>query len=138
MRGQQFRVGNKASRSFCERWGDRIDRYMSNFFMNDVADVSIASTGRMPYYYNLASTVDYKNWRLALGFICERFNAGGYYQWAFNWCNSDPYMQYDRRNWLITYPSEDGPLPTIQLECGREGIDDHRYMIYLEAMIKKS
>ena len=132
------RVGNKASRSFCERWGDRIDRYMSNFFMNDVADVSIASTGRMPYYYNLASTVDYKNWRLALGFICERFNAGGYYQWAFNWCNSDPYMQYDRRNWLMTYPSEDGPLPTIQLECGREGIDDHRYMIYLEAMIKRA
>ena len=47
----------------------------------------------------------------------------------------DPYRREDsrdarkgERNSMYTYPSQTGPIPTIQWEATREGIDDVRYL----------
>jgi hypothetical protein len=39
------------------------------------------------------------------------------------------------RQRMVTYPSKQGPIPTIQWEAAREGIDDLRYVTFLEQLM---
>ncbi|NCO38517.1 MAG: hypothetical protein COZ06_00910 [Armatimonadetes bacterium CG_4_10_14_3_um_filter_66_18] len=39
---------------------------------------------------------------------------------------------------LLTYPTQEGPLPTVQWEAAREGIDDLRYVLLLERSLAQS
>ena len=41
------------------------------------------------------------------------------------------------RSWFLTYPSQEGPVSTLQWEGCRHGINDVRYLTYLEQMIEQ-
>jgi hypothetical protein len=47
-------------------------------------------------------------------------------------------MQYGEQGWYYTYPSVDGPLPTIGWEGLREGIDDAKYVYTLKYAISEA
>jgi hypothetical protein len=53
----------------------------------------------------------------------------------------DPYDDFDGNSYVepkdayIAYPSSDGPVPTLQWEGIREGINDYRYMYTLEQLL---
>ncbi len=125
--------GNRM-RYWSERWADRIDIYQPNYFSDYTKSVALASTGRKSWYYNLGFT------RLSFGLILDKFEAGGYHQWAGEWPDCDPYnrLSSNRHCWMSTYPSSAGPLPTHQLEIAREGIDDSRYLNLLRQLITKA
>ncbi len=78
--------------------------------------------------------------------VINRFHAGFYlwntgldgivpYVYQSIW--NDPYNDFDvwgdkpasnYRDHMVAYPSENGPVPTVQWEALREGIDDYRYV----------
>ena len=41
------------------------------------------------------------------------------------------------RAYLVTYPSKEGPVPTLQWEALREGVDDVRYLTALKILLTR-
>ena len=61
--------------------------------------------------------------------------ATGQFYWAYQYPSNDPTSDLDGIDWCAAYPGEDGPIPTIEWEGLREGIDDLRYLHTLELEI---
>ena len=81
--------------------------------------------------------------RFFYGFYAERISAKGVMQWAYQWPatpEASPYteMQSGRQGQYYTYPSINGPLPTIGWEGLREGIDDAKYIYTLRCLIDEA
>ena len=59
----------------------------------------------------------------------------------------DPYQDFDNRfvkgrsgaykDHMVTLPSKEGPIPTLNYEAMREGIDDLRYLELLDKLISE-
>ncbi|UCC69422.1 MAG: S-layer homology domain-containing protein [Armatimonadota bacterium] len=68
--------------------------------------------------------------RLIYGFY--QYKVGdGCWEWHFDWLDGDmwdpsPYSPFNNQ-WHFTYPSPDGPVPTLKYEWGSQGITDYRY-----------
>lgn len=75
--------------------------------------------------------------RFVFGFYPWAAGAHGYWQWHYQWW-SRPYDIFANENWGVVMPSPDGPLPTLGYELSREGINDYRYVTYLESLIARS
>lgn len=80
--------------------------------------------------------------RLAWGFYPWASGANGRIQEFYHWFNGDPYNFFDGMhpddNSSCILPSPDGPVPFLCYEEIREGIDDWRYVLTLEALIKEA
>lgn len=80
--------------------------------------------------------------RYLTGFLNWKTGAEGHHSWIYYWPFGDPYDDFDsgRKDFCIVYPSKEPwkkPIPTLQWEGIREGIDDARYVYTLEYYIKK-
>jgi len=83
--------------------------------------------------------------RLLSGFFLWRSRLDGIFPYVYQHL-SPPYSPFDDfapwvgdyRVHMVTYPSADGPIPTLQWEALREGIDDLRYLTTLENLIEKA
>ncbi len=78
--------------------------------------------------------------RFFYGFYAEKISADGIMQWVYQWPSSlgvDPDHEFEvgAQGWYYTYPSAEGPVPTIGWEGIREGIDDARYLETLKSLI---
>lgn len=75
--------------------------------------------------------------RLYWGLLGWALDADGIDAWAYRSPSPEEsykelFARYPR---LYTYPSPNGPIPTISWECVREGIDDFSYLATLENLI---
>jgi hypothetical protein len=73
--------------------------------------------------------------RFKAGFFFWKTGATGQYYWAYQYPRGNPYVELDGIDWCAAYPGDDGPIPTIEWEALREGIDDFRYVYTLERAI---
>jgi glycosyl hydrolase family 123/beta-agarase/YXIM esterase-like protein len=77
--------------------------------------------------------------RLSYGFYMWRVGAKLNWSWHHYVAGGAAYntVGCTRMNFL-TVPGVDGPLPTIFSETLREGVDDHRYILVLEELIRQA
>lgn len=83
--------------------------------------------------------------RLLSGFFLWRSRLDGIFPYVYQHL-MPPYSPFDDfapwvgdyRVHMVTYPSADGPIPTLQWEALREGINDLRYLTTLENLIQEA
>jgi len=80
--------------------------------------------------------------RLLSGFFLWRSRMDGIFPYVYQHLSppSSPFDDFapwhgNYRVHMVTYPSADGPISTLQWEALREGIDDLRYLTTMEALI---
>ncbi len=71
--------------------------------------------------------------RFVFGFYPWAQGARGYWQWHYQW-RERPFDIFTEGEGAV-FPSPDGPLATLGYELSREGINDYRYVSYLESLI---
>jgi hypothetical protein len=110
------------------------------YFTDIVNAPSLKPTDREQSYY----------WQLVQEYPgVSRFHAGfyfwlnkmdGVFPYVYNKVRANPYDDFDaeinstERDLHIAYPSDDGPVPTIQWEALREGLDDYRHLMAWQAL----
>ena len=93
---------------------------------------SAASQDKPIWWYNTGGDL-----RLVYGFYQYKIG-DGCWNWHFDWLDSDiwnphPYSPFNN-HWRYTYPSPDGPVPTLNYEWASLGITDYRYVATLGRM----
>lgn len=74
--------------------------------------------------------------RFAFGLTAWRVKPAAIGLWAYQWPMEDAFNDLDgfSRDWCYTYPHKTGPLPTVEWEAIREGVDDLKYLTLLERL----
>ena len=77
--------------------------------------------------------------RFKAGFHHWKSRATGQTYWHYRAVGSSAFCDFDAGpgDHITSYPGVDGPVPTIQWECHREGIDDARYAYTLELLLNE-
>lgn len=115
-----------------------IDFFLLNRFSRPIYD-SLAQNDRAESYgvYNGGSSSErigqFVRDRFFYGFYGFKTGAREVMQWVYQF--GKPFREPFRGNHGYSYPTPEGPLPSIALECLREGIDDYRYAQLLHSMI---
>jgi len=76
--------------------------------------------------------------RFKAGFFFWKTGATGQFYWAYYSPQGNPYDDLDGIDWCVAYPGNGRPVPTIEWEALREGIDDFRYVYTLERAIARA
>ena len=82
--------------------------------------------------------------RLITGLLLFKSGAEGSASWIYQAAKKDAYNDFDANNQgeskdaMIVYPSPNGPVPTLQWEGIREGIDDYAYLWTLAELIREA
>jgi len=99
----------------------------------------------MSYYWQVYEENPTRN-RLYTGFYLWQSGLDGALPYEYRGHLGSPYAD-DRRNsdyggrprvfrqWCLTYPSQEGPVSTLQWEGYRAGVTDVRYLTYLEELL---
>lgn len=91
------------------------------------------------YWWYTNATREYPDvMRFKGGFFFWKTRATGQFYWAYQYTSANPTSDLDGIDWCAAYPGETGPIPTIQWEGLREGIDDFRYAHTLELEIAEA
>jgi hypothetical protein len=99
----------------------------------------VTAAGKELWVYNIGSLGHQpKLDRLTWGFISRKIGAKGHFQWVYQWWADDSVAGGFPSCIRYTQPSADGPIPTPAWEAVREGIDDERYMVTLERLIRRA
>jgi hypothetical protein len=93
------------------------------------------SQQRETYYWQIMQEDPRIN-RLNAGFFLWNTGLSGVFPYVYQHIGNNPYDDFGvwyagnpaYRHHLVTYPSQEGPVPTMQWESLREGIDDVRYL----------
>lgn len=75
--------------------------------------------------------------RFKAGFHHWKSRATGQFYWHYRAPGRSAFCDFDAGpgDHVTSYPGVDGPVPSIQWECHREGIDDARYAYTLELLL---
>jgi len=94
------------------------------------------------WFYNIwdEEMWDQARWgdlRFAYGFY-QYLVGDGAWQWHFDWLDGEmwdpfPYSPFNN-HWHYTYPSPDGPVPTLKYAWASHGITDYRYAATLDRL----
>jgi len=77
--------------------------------------------------------------RMGYGFYLWRTGAQMHWCWHYFIWGGAPYNTVGSNTMgYLTVPGVDGPLPTIQSEAVREGIDDYRYVLCLDKLMAQA
>ena len=76
--------------------------------------------------------------RFKAGFFFWKTGATGQFYWAYHDPRGNPYDDLDGIDWCVAYPGDGRPVPTVEWEALREGIDDFRYVSSLEIAIAEA
>lgn len=91
------------------------------------------------WYTNAARELpDVRRYLSGVWFWSTGADGQGYWVYQSNWRRTRPYQDLEgdlHAHDYAAYPDIDGPVPTLQWECIRMGIDDARYLYTLEAAI---
>ena len=111
---------------------------LSGGFGDQALHAAARQAGRVFWWYTNACREYPDVMRFKAGFFFWKTGATGQYYWAYQSPRGNPYDDLDGIDWCAAYPGEDGPIPTIEWEALREGIDDFRYVYALERAIAKA
>jgi len=99
----------------------------------------VTAAGKELWAYNIGSFGHQpKLDRLTWGLTARKIGVKGYFQWVYQWWVEDSVAGGFPSCIRYTQPAPDGPLPTPAWEAVREGIDDERYLVTLEARIRRA
>ncbi len=123
-----------------EKWGDTFDIWCGNIPYTLEQEQRLLERGKRYMRYGPAYLNDCREARNSSGFGFYRRPAEAMYYWHYQAYNGDPFYDFDgtARDWCAAYPGEDGPIPTLDWESIREGIDDMRYMATLKALAERA
>lgn len=97
---------------------------------------SAAASGDSYWWYTNACREYPDVMRFKGGFFFWKTGATGQLYWAYQYPSGmNPTSDLDGIDWCAAYPGETGPIPTIEWEGLREGIDDFRFVHTLELEI---
>lgn len=151
------RRGGKTITAVMKRYGDKIGAFMdvANYSLCDkeiedyiagLNNGSVKKSSKKEYYYWQIIKEKPKTHRLMCGFYLWKSKLDGIFPSTYQWMtNEDPYDDFTPlivsgakyRPHLVTYPSKEGPIDTLQWEACREGIDDMKYVATLEESIRR-
>ncbi|OPX22316.1 MAG: hypothetical protein B1H02_06330 [Candidatus Latescibacteria bacterium 4484_107] len=136
-------------KAYADSLGDLID--LPNYSMGpgfrkyvaELNDGSLKKAAKTETYYWQIMQEDPLLERLLCGFYLWKSGMDGIFPYAYQhvFDRGDPYDDWSgktHRHHLVTYPSKHGPIPTIQWEAAREGIDDVRYLTTLTDLIHRA
>jgi hypothetical protein len=91
------------------------------------------------WYTNAARELpDVRRYLAGVWFWSTGAEGQGYWVYQSRWRRTRPFQDLEgdlHAHDYVAYPDLDGPIPTVQWECIRMGIDDARYLYTLEAAI---
>ncbi len=103
-------------------------------YLNGLIDGSSTKTDYETYYWQAMQENPQIN-RFMSGYYLWNTGLDGIFPYVYQDVRNNPYDDFDiwnsagdYRDHLVTYPSQNGPVPTIQWEALREGLDDVRYL----------
>jgi len=104
-------------------------------YFHDLIDGLVTSQERETYYWQIMVEDPRVN-RFMSGYFLWNTGLNGIFPYVYQHVSNNPYDDFDIwsshttvfRDHLVTYPSQEGPVGTIQWEALREGIDDVRYL----------
>ena len=141
--------GGKVVTAIQKKWSDYLDTKgesldLANLtfgpdevaYFSGLINKTLARSGpsrqRQTYYWQIHQEDPRSNRFLAGNYL---WNTGldGIFPYVYQHVQNNPYNDFDTwsenyRDHLVTYPSQEGPVPTVQWEALREGIDDMRYL----------
>lgn len=147
-----LRVAKKslALRTYCtpaEKDIPRLDSLLDVrcYAIGSVTNVSAAAASSRAagasfwWYTNAARELpDVRRYLAGVWFWSTGSDGQGYWVYQSRWRRSRPFQDLEgdlHSHDYVAYPDVDGPIPTIQWECIRMGIDDARYLYTLDAAI---
>jgi hypothetical protein len=118
--------------------GDAIDELDTHPWVPAEHLISDAiAAGKPVRFYNTGGDL-----RFVYGFYQLKWPSDGAWEWHYNWLDTSafdpfPYSPFNSQ-WHYTYPSPEGPVPTLKYEWASQGIADYRYAATLAALSKKA
>lgn len=111
----------------------------TGYFWPEVYDRAMADKDEYWWYSNCAREF-FPVMRFKAGFHHIKSNATGQTYWHYRNILGSAFCDFDGGpgDYITSYPGVDGPVPTIEWEAHREGIDDAKYVWALEALIAKA
>jgi hypothetical protein len=149
LRGQYSSAGD--GNAMAEQVGHLDYPIISSYFssrklMAELRD-KYQATGAHPLYYWQIWGEYPQGSRLNAGYFLYASGYEGVMPYAYQHFASDPYREDQERialpesgikNMMVSYPSNEGEIPTLQWEAARAGIWDLRYLVTLENAIKNA
>lgn len=119
-----------------EKWGDSFDIWCGNIEYTAEQEDRLLARGKRYMRYGSAYLNDSRQVRNSCGLGFYRRPAEAHYYWHYQAYNVDAFNDFDgnARDWCAAYPGPDGPIPTMDWEAIREGIDDLRYIATLNRL----
>ncbi len=103
-------------------------------YLEDLINGGASKEDFETYYWQIMQEDPRIN-RFLAGFFLWNTGLDGIFPYVYQDVRHNPYDDFDEwssvnpyRDHLVTYPSQQGPVPTIQWEALREGLDDFRYL----------
>ena len=123
------------------RWmNDTFDIWCGNVPYSVEQEQALLERGKRYMRYGPAYLNNCRQARNSSGFGFYRRPAEAMFYWHYQAINGDPFYDFDgtARDWCAAYPGPDGPVPTMDWESIREGIDDMRYIATLKALAARA
>lgn len=124
-----------------EKWGDNFDIWCGNIEYTAEQEEALLARGKRYMRYGSAYLNDCRRARNSSGLGFYRRPAEAMYYWHYQHYSGDPYNDFDgtSRDHCAAYPGANGePIPTLDWESIREGIDDMRYIATLKALAARA
>lgn len=123
-----------------EKWGDTFDIWCGNIVYTAEEEQRLLARGKCYMRYGSAYHNSCRRARSSSGLGFYRRPAEAMYYWHYQAYNCDPFNDFDgaARDWCAAYPGPDGPIPTLDWEAIREGVDDMRYIATLKALASRT
>lgn len=123
-----------------EKWGDTFDIWCGNIEYTAEQEERLLASGKRYMRYGPAYLYSCRQARNSSGLGFYRRPAEAMYYWHYQHAVGDPYNDFDgtSRDHCAAYPGEDGPIPTLDWESIREGVDDMRYIATLKSLAARA
>lgn len=118
-----------------EKWGDTFEIWCGNVDYTVAQEQKLLASGKRYMRYGSSYVNDCRQSRNNCGLGFYKRPAEAMYFWHYQCVTVDPFndLDGDARDWCAAYPGPDGtPIPTMDWESHREGIDDMRYVATLK------
>lgn len=100
---------------------------------------ALVARGATPLYYWQIWGEYPKGTRLNAGYFLYASGFRGFFPYVYQHFETNPYDEYEEglHSMMLVYPSAEGPVPTLESEALRAGINDLRYLVTLSVLIEE-
>ncbi len=118
--------------------GDAVDELDTHPWVLSEHLISDATAAKKPvHFYNTGGDL-----RFVYGFYQFKWPSDGAWEWHYDWLDTGsfdpfPYSPFNSQ-WHYTYPSPEGPVPTLKYEWAGQGVTDYRYAATLATLSKRA